>query len=93
MAPTFPFSKLTWVASAHCAAGRPAAAVQIRDVCPKRASARCGVAEFLYRGGAYALGPEVNNAASRIYAVEGGCFGACALRDRLEGNMVEARIG
>jgi aliphatic nitrilase len=28
----------------------------------------------LYRGGAYALGPEVNNAASRIYAVEGGCF-------------------
>ena len=25
----------------------------------------------LYRGGAYALGPEVNNAASRIYAVEG----------------------
>jgi aliphatic nitrilase len=28
----------------------------------------------LYRGGAYALGPEVNNAASRIYAVEGSCF-------------------
>lgn len=28
----------------------------------------------LYRGGANALGPEVNNAASRIYAVEGGCF-------------------
>ena len=28
----------------------------------------------LYRGGAYALGPEVNNAATRIYAVEGGCF-------------------
>ncbi len=28
----------------------------------------------LYRGGAYALGPEVNTAASRIYAVEGGCF-------------------
>ena len=28
----------------------------------------------LYRGGAYALGAEVNNAASRIYAVEGGCF-------------------
>jgi aliphatic nitrilase len=28
----------------------------------------------LYRGGAYALGPEVNNAASRVYAVEGGCF-------------------
>lgn len=28
----------------------------------------------LYRGGAHALGAEVNNAASRIYAVEGGCF-------------------
>ena len=28
----------------------------------------------LYRGGAYALGPEVNNAASQIYAVEGQCF-------------------
>jgi nitrilase len=28
----------------------------------------------LYRGGSYALGPEVNNAASRIYAVEGSCF-------------------
>jgi nitrilase len=28
----------------------------------------------LYRGGAYALGPEVNNAASRVYAVEGQCF-------------------
>jgi nitrilase len=28
----------------------------------------------LYRGGAYALGPEVNNAATRVYAVEGGCF-------------------
>ncbi|WP_346894367.1 carbon-nitrogen hydrolase family protein [uncultured Roseibium sp.] len=28
----------------------------------------------LYRGGAYALGAEVNNAASRIYAVEGGCY-------------------
>ena len=28
----------------------------------------------LYRGGAYALGPEVNNAASRIYAVEGQCY-------------------
>ncbi|MDT7679864.1 MAG: nitrilase [Pseudonocardiales bacterium] len=34
----------------------------------------------LYRGGAYALGPEVNTAASRIYAVEGSCFvvGPCA---------------
>jgi len=28
----------------------------------------------VYRGGAYALGAEVNNAASRIYAVEGSCF-------------------
>jgi aliphatic nitrilase len=28
----------------------------------------------LYRGAAYALGPEVNNAASQIYAVEGQCF-------------------
>jgi aliphatic nitrilase len=28
----------------------------------------------LYRGGAYALGPQVNNAATQIYAVEGGCF-------------------
>jgi aliphatic nitrilase len=28
----------------------------------------------LYRGGAYALGPEVNTSASRVYAVEGGCF-------------------
>lgn len=28
----------------------------------------------LYRGGAYALGEEVNMAASQIYAVEGGCF-------------------
>lgn len=34
----------------------------------------------LYRGGAYALGDVVNNAASMIYAVEGGCFviAACA---------------
>ena len=34
----------------------------------------------LYEGGAYALGPEVNTAASRIYAVEGQCFvlAACA---------------
>ena len=42
----------------------------------------------LYRGGAYALGPEVNNAASRIYAVEGGCFviAPCAVvsRDMIE---------
>jgi nitrilase len=28
----------------------------------------------LYPGAAYALGPEVNTSASRIYAVEGGCF-------------------
>ncbi len=28
----------------------------------------------VYRGAACALGPEVNNAASRIYAVEGQCF-------------------
>jgi len=28
----------------------------------------------LYEGGAYALGPEVNTAASRMYAVEGQCF-------------------
>jgi aliphatic nitrilase len=28
----------------------------------------------LYRGAAHALGPEVNTAASRVYAVEGGCF-------------------
>ncbi len=28
----------------------------------------------LYRGAANALGAEVNNAASQIYAVEGGCF-------------------
>ncbi len=28
----------------------------------------------LYKGTAYALGHEVNNAASMIYAVEGGCF-------------------
>ncbi len=34
----------------------------------------------LYRGMAYALGPEVNSAASQIYAVEGGCYvlAACA---------------
>ena len=28
----------------------------------------------LYAGMAYALGPEVNMAASRMYAVEGGCY-------------------
>lgn len=35
----------------------------------------------IYRDLAYALGPEVNNAASMLYAVEGGCFvlAPCAL--------------
>lgn len=35
----------------------------------------------LYEGGAYALGHQVNNAASMLYAVEGGCFvvAPCAL--------------
>ena len=35
----------------------------------------------LYAGMAYALGPEVNMAASRMYAVEGGCYvlAACAV--------------
>ncbi len=35
----------------------------------------------LYEGGAYALGHQVNNGASMLYAVEGGCFvvAACAL--------------
>ena len=28
----------------------------------------------LYRGAAYALGAEVNNAASQVYAAEGQCF-------------------
>jgi aliphatic nitrilase len=28
----------------------------------------------VYRGGAYALGPELNNAASQLYAAEGQCF-------------------
>jgi nitrilase len=34
----------------------------------------------LYRGGAYALGPELNTAASQMYAAEGQCFvvAACA---------------
>lgn len=34
----------------------------------------------LYRGAAYALGPELNNAASQLYAAEGQCFvlAACA---------------
>ncbi len=35
----------------------------------------------LYEGGAYALGHQVNNGASMVYAVKGGCFvvAACAL--------------
>jgi aliphatic nitrilase len=46
----------------------------------------------LYRGGAYALGPEVNNAASRIYAVEGQCFvlAPCATVSK---EMVEMMCG
>jgi aliphatic nitrilase len=46
----------------------------------------------LYRGGAYALGPEVNNAASRIYAVEGSCFvvAPCAM---VSAEMVEMLCG
>jgi nitrilase len=44
----------------------------------------------LYRGGAYALGPEVNNAATRVYAVEGGCFviAPCAVVSRQMVDMV-----
>lgn len=48
----------------------------------------------LYRGGAYALGHEVNNAASQIYAVEGGCYviAACALvTPECSGNSVPRR--
>jgi len=46
----------------------------------------------LYRGGAYALGAEVNNAASRIYAVEGQCFvlAPCAT---VSGAMIETLCG
>lgn len=46
----------------------------------------------LYRGGAHALGPEVNNAASRIYAVEGQCFviAPCATVSR---EMVKSLCG
>jgi aliphatic nitrilase len=46
----------------------------------------------LYRGGAYALGPEVNNAASRIYAVEGQCFviAPCAT---VSSEMIETLCG
>ena len=46
----------------------------------------------LYRGGAYALGAEVNNAASRVYAVEGGCFvlAPCAT---VSGPMIQMLCG
>ena len=44
----------------------------------------------LYRGGAYALGPEVNNAASQLYAVEGPVLRARALRHRLQGDGRDA---
>lgn len=46
----------------------------------------------LYRGGAHALGAEVNNAASRIYAVEGQCFvlAPCAT---VSADMVETLCG
>lgn len=46
----------------------------------------------LYRGGAYALGAEVNNAASQIYAVEGQCYvlAPCATVSR---DMVEQLCG
>ena len=46
----------------------------------------------LYRGGAYALGAEVNNAASRIYAVEGQCFvlAPCAT---VSGEMIQTLCG
>jgi aliphatic nitrilase len=38
----------------------------------------------LYRGAAYALGPELNNAASQLYAAEGQCFvlAPCAIVSR-----------
>ncbi|MGH6631657.1 MAG: carbon-nitrogen hydrolase family protein, partial [Burkholderiales bacterium] len=46
----------------------------------------------LYRGGAYALGAEVNNAASRIYAVEGQCYvlAPCAT---VSAEMIETLCG
>jgi nitrilase len=42
----------------------------------------------LYRGAAYALGPELNNAASQLYAAEGQCFvvAPCAT---VSGEMLE----
>ena len=44
----------------------------------------------LYEGGAYALGHQVNNGASMIYAVEGGCFvvAACALVSKEQQNTL-----
>ncbi|MCS5571863.1 MAG: carbon-nitrogen hydrolase family protein, partial [Pseudomonadales bacterium] len=44
----------------------------------------------LYEGGAYALGHQVNNGASMIYAVEGGCFvvAACALVSKEQQDML-----
>lgn len=44
----------------------------------------------LYEGGAYALGHQVNNAASMIYAVEGSCFvvAACAIVDKALQDLV-----
>ncbi len=40
----------------------------------------------LYRGGAYALGAEVNNAASQVYAAEGQCFVVAPCATGLEGD-------
>ena len=55
--------------------GASAAAVEIRDVCAERAGSCRGLAElFALRSVCPALGAEVNNAASTIYAVEGSCF-------------------
>ena len=44
----------------------------------------------LYEGGAYALGHQVNNAASMIYAVEGSCYviAACALVSKEQQEML-----
>ncbi len=44
----------------------------------------------LYEGGAYALGHQVNNAASMLYAVEGGCYvvAACALVSEEQQNVL-----
>ncbi len=44
----------------------------------------------LYRGGAYALGDVVNNAASMIYAVEGGCYviAACAFVSKAQQDIL-----